>query len=245
MGIKGKIRKETAGYSMPPTAPLFQLPPFHYEGAEIVSVLFETEAEAAAELLPDALETASPQLAALSVLRYPFSTLGRYNEAILSVTATFEGRMVNYIAYILVTSVPPLAGGREIYGLPKKLAKIEIGEANGVFFGSVERPEGNKLCSVVVRPERHTAPESLPLTPAFSLRLIPGVEEGSGPALMELIEVGMEPRFESLYAGSGSIELTSQSALDPWHLLPVARQLSGFYGRFDMTLGWGKVRKRY
>ena len=101
-----------------------------------------------------------PSHAALMVVYYPTSTFGPYNEAILGVPCLWQGEDQFYIAQIVVDTVPPLVGGREIWGYPKKIAGIELSEEDEFVRGAVERPAGIRLVNVAMRPERPVPPAS-------------------------------------------------------------------------------------
>src|SRR6185437_12695486 len=99
-------------YSMPSDAPAYQAPPYHYRGAQAISIKFETDPEAALEVLPEPLELIEPACANLSIHWYPFTTFGPYHEAILRLYARHEGKPLTYIQQIFAdpaTTRPALA----------------------------------------------------------------------------------------------------------------------------------------
>jgi acetoacetate decarboxylase len=124
VGVRGRLTLDRLGYSMPSDAPAFQAPPYHYRNAQAVSVRFETDRDAALEVLPEPLEVIEPASANLSIYWYPFSTFGPYHEAILRLYARHEGKPLTYVQQIFVDTEPPMLAGREVWGFPKKLATI-------------------------------------------------------------------------------------------------------------------------
>ena len=52
--------------------------------------------------------------------------------------------------WTFLTTEAPLAAGREIWGIPKKLAHIEFTRENDHPMGSVERPKGLQICTGVM-----------------------------------------------------------------------------------------------
>jgi len=238
MGIKGRLAKERFGPSMPVHAPLLQNLPVYFRSARMALFQYVTDGEQAAELLPTALELTDPPTAVLALIEYPWTTIGPYNEAIQFLVCTYQGRAVQYVPHILVTSDVAMAGGREAYGYPKKIAHIEFVRENEILAGYVERPCGFRLCSGVIRPERPLDPSGLPLLPNVCLRVIP---PSAGPQLAELIEVGSDMRVKELWAGSGSCHFTGVSDLDPWHRIPVRQALSCAYAVADFELKEGRV----
>jgi len=246
MAKKGRLTKAQFGYGMPVDAPLFARPPIYYSNVEAISLTYETDEDAALDLLPDGLELTAPAIATVIFVRYPFSTLGPYEEAILGLACTFKGAAKFYIAHIVVNTDIPMAAGREIWGYPKKFAHITLEKEGDLVIGTMERPKGNRICTGVVRPERPLPP----MPPAkgggtLSLRVIPSPDGSPEPSLAELIDVPPDSKLIEAYEGAGSLVYNSPSDIDPWHKLAVKRMISAVYRRNDMVLHPGKVIKRY
>jgi acetoacetate decarboxylase len=243
---KGKLTRDKFGASMPVDAPYYQSPPFYYRDARSLTVTFETDPDAAAELLPEGLELPVPSHAAVMVIYYPTSTFGSYSEAVLGVPCRWQGEDQLYVAHIVVDTVPPLVGGREIWGYPKKIAGIELSEEDEFVRGTVERPTGVRLVSVTMRPERPLPPAGDDRLSVVSLRVIPSVEANQPPAVAELIQaVYTDRRVHEAWTGPATLQFDAKSAFDPWHVLPIRQVLLGAYSRFDFTLPHGRVLRRY
>jgi acetoacetate decarboxylase len=244
--LAGRLTKDRFGASMPVDAPYYQAPPFYYRDVRCMTVTYETDAEAAADLLPEGTEVSVPALAALMVVHYPASTFGPYNEAILGIVCAFEGTPHIYVAHIVVDTVPPLVGGREIWGYPKKIAAIEFAKEDEFLRGTVERPAGVRLVTAAMRPERPLEQHDDMGAPALSLRVIPSPERDAPPSVAELIQVPMEERHtHEAWSGPATLCYDAQSSLDPWHALPVRRVTGGVYSRYDFTLPHGRVVRMY
>lgn len=243
----GRLSKEKFGYSMPVHAPLYQPPPHYYRGARAIFVRYETDYEMALDLLPDALQLPKPATAIVMVIDYPFSTFGAYSEAIQGLECLWEGTPRTFVVHILVTSEAALAGGREIWGDPKKLAHIELRSQNELLVGTVERPHGTRLCTVMVRPQRLLEPpvRAHPTVNSIALRVIPNPESEAEPSIAELVEVPDEPDVHELWDGTGSLSFDTTSSFDPWSALPVRRIKRGYYRSYDLRSPAGKILKRY
>ena len=243
MGIRGRLTLEKLGYSMPSDAPAFQAPPYHYRHAQAVSVKFETDPEAALEVLPEPLELIEPACANLSIYWYPFSTFGPYHEAILRLYARHDGKALTYIQQIFVDTEPPLLAGREIWGFPKKLAKIGFERDRDMVVGTLERPAGVRLATVVMRPEQ-------PLSqlgsngPTTGLRIIPPADPAAGPAVAELIAADSQHQLHEAWEGPASISFTEHSILDPVDRFPIKRIVKGVYMEYNILLPAGRVIAR-
>jgi acetoacetate decarboxylase len=242
MAIKGRLAREHFGPSMPVHAPLFSSLPIYFRNARLAIFQYETNGEQAAEWLPSSLELTDPPSALLALIEYPWTTIGPYNEAIQSLVCTYNGRAVQYILNIVVTSDAAMAAGREAYGYPKKIAHIEFVRENEIFAGYVERPRNFRICSGLMRPEKPLDPSGLQILPNVCLRVIPA---SAGPMTAELIEVGWDMRVKECWTCSGSCHFTGISELDPWHKIPVRRILGCAYAIADFELKEGRVLETF
>ncbi|GAB4324004.1 MAG: acetoacetate decarboxylase [Dehalococcoidia bacterium] len=245
--LPGRLAKNRFGHSMPVDAPYYQEPPFYYRDVHAMTIVYETDAEAAADLLPEGLSLPLPAQAALVIVKYPTSTFGPYNEAILTIRCALDGVPHSYVAHIVVDTVPPLVGGREIWGFPKKIASIALDEDDELLVGAVERPAGVRLATATMRPER---PLDIPGDAAgggsLSLKIIPSAEAGKPPSVAELIRVPSTDRVvHESWAGPASLSFDAASDFDPWHRLPPRRVMTGVWSRYDFTLPAGEVVRRY
>jgi acetoacetate decarboxylase len=245
MPKSGRLNKKNIGFCMPGDAPLYSKPPIYYKDVEAVSFTYETDEEAVLDILPEGLEISSSPTASLIFIRYPFSTLGPYEEVILSIGCLWQGKPRNYIAHIVLNTDMPLAAGREIWGYPKKLAHITLEKEGDLIMGTMERPRGNRICTGVIRLEIPVEIVQAESVPGMSLKVIPSPEEGAEPSLMELIEVDTTSTTREAWQGPGFAQYNSTSTIDPWHRIAVRKQLMAVYRRYDLVLGYGKVVKRY
>lgn len=244
MAIQGRLTREKLGFSAPVDAPLYQAPPFHYRNITMLSFEYQTEAAAAAELLPEPFELVEPARAALTLGDYPWTTFGPYHEAFLGVACHYRGRPLLYVSHVFLDSEPALAAGREIWGIPKKLAHIEFVKEAGQWLGKVERPRGLVICTGVLRPERPLDPGDFEAVPLACLRVVPSPEAGAPPSALELVEVDVEYRPKELWAGPGSCHFTGASELDPWHKLPVRSVPRCVLAVHDLELRYGTVLEK-
>ncbi len=242
--MKGRLTLDRLGYSMPSDAPAFQAPPYHYRNAQAISIKFETDPESALEVLPEPLELIEPAAANLSFYWYPFTTFGPYHEAILRLYARHEGKPLTYIAQIFVDTEPPMLAGREVWGYPKKLARIGFERDKDMVIGWLERPQGVRLATAIMRPEQPVGALGSN-GPTTGLRIIPSAEPGDKrPALAELIAADTEHTIREAWAGPGSISFPDHSALDPVDRFPIKRILKAVYMEYDIKLPAGRVIAR-
>ena len=247
---KGKLTKERMGYSGPQNAPLFQKPPFYYRNVEAVVVYYETDEEAALELLPEDLELQTPPVVGIRLFNAPFTTLGAYSAAVVQLGCLWQGQPKAFVCYQIVTGDAAMAAGREIWGYPKKLGHVEIAKETQLITATVERPRKVRLCTATIKPEEpmdeaaiaSTVPQ---LGPNVNLKVIPSGAEGEGPSLVQLIESGGSGSVREFWRGPGSLTFDYPSPIDPWHRLAVKKIIGVYYSVGDSVLSLGSVLKTY
>jgi acetoacetate decarboxylase len=229
---------------MPADAPAFQPPPYHYRNAQAISVKFETNRDAALEALPEPLELIEPACANLSFYWYPFTTFGPYHEVILRLYARHEGKPLTYVQQIFVDTEPPLLAGREVWGFPKKLAKIGFERDRDMVVGKLERPKDVRLATALMRPERPVS--SLGSNgPTTGLRIIPSADPSNPrPALAELVAADSQHELREAWEGPASISFPESSIFDPVGRFPVGRIVKAVYMEYDILLPAGRVIAR-
>jgi acetoacetate decarboxylase len=242
---KGRLTRDKFNTNMPLDTPLYSQPPIYYKDVEAIIFTYETDEDAVLDILPEGLECQRPAIATVLIIKYHFSTLGPYDEAILGVSCSFEGKPRFYIPHIVVHSDIPFAAGREIWGYPKKFAHITLEKEGDLIIGTMERPKGNRICTGVIRPEKPVPIVETEKIPGISLRVIPSPDGSAVPSLAELIEVPPESTTIEAYTGTGFLQFNSISNIDPWHKFKVKNMLSAIYRRYDNVLHPGKVVKRY
>ncbi len=245
--LEGRLTKARFAQSIPVDAPYYEGPPFYYKDVDAMTIVYETDAEAAADMLPEGVSLILPAQAVLLVIYYPRSSFGPYNEAILTIRCAFDGVPHSYIAHIVVDTVPPLVGGREIWGFPKKIAHITFEEEQELVSGTVERPAGVRLVTATMRPEWPVEQRAEPPNGgSLSLKVIPSAEADKPPAVAELIRTpSLDRVVHEAWSGPATLSFDTASDLDPWHRLPVRKVLGGTRSRYDFTLPHGEIVRTY
>ena len=250
---KGKLRYEDFGYTMPVNDPVICCPPYHYRSIEAMYILYETDYESAAQMLPEPLEfTQDPPLAGLMMGNYTWSNLGIYREAILIFHVTYKGKKFLYLPNLFVTHEVPLIAGREIWGYAKKLANIEFKTERNQIISWVERPLGNRIVTAIVSPEINLSSDDWQNTDILSLKKIPNAEGNKKPDVCQLVGcafkltpiVGSDGIAE-LWRCKGSITYNTQSNDDAWYKAPVIKVIDAIYGWFNIYLPYGYIVHDY
>ena len=124
---------------------------------------------------------------------------------------------------------PPIAGGRELWGFPKKLASPELQVEKDTLVGALHFgpvPVAVATMGYKHRALAHRRPlrESM-AAPNYMLKIIPHVD--GTPRICELVRYYMEDvTVKGAWAGPAALELFHH-ALAPWRALPVLRGAFG------------------
>ena len=140
----------------------------------------------------------------------------------------------------------PIAGGRELWGFPKKLAspslKVETDTLVGTLdYGSVRvatATMGYKYNALDL-----AAVKTAMMEPGYLLKIIPCVD--GSPRLCELVEYHLEDiNLKWAYSGPAGLTLAAH-AMAPVADLPVLEIVSAAHFKADLTLGLGKIVHDY
>jgi acetoacetate decarboxylase len=113
---------------------------FDFYDAEMLTVLYETRPEIVERLLPPPLEPAQRSLAMAYLARFPRTNWGvPYLEAALFLRASYQDVEGSYCLAMPVTDDIAMAGGREIFGFPKKIGRIRLNRNENKVEGWAER----------------------------------------------------------------------------------------------------------
>ncbi len=226
-----------------------------FRGAEMVSAVFRTDAEVLSRILPRPLRPPDDPVALAFVARYPETSFGTvYNEAALFVQAIHRGRSGMYCLAMPVDDDMAMAGGREAFGYPKKMAdSITLREEGSTLIGSAVR-KGTEIIRVEVDPRATEGVEKLAMTgvpdpanphsftvTAYTFKHFTSPTMRGFDYVPRLVAepVVMRPRPD-VRCGVGSVSLTS-SPYDPLGEVPVRELIVCAYGRFDNSMLPGKV----
>ena len=113
-------------FAMPLTSPAFPCGPYRFVNREYLIITYRTDPERLRAVVPEPLEVAEP-LVKYEFIRMPDSTgFGDYTETGQVIPVTFRGKRGGYTHCMFLNDEPPIAGGRELWGFPKKLANPSL-----------------------------------------------------------------------------------------------------------------------
>jgi acetoacetate decarboxylase len=114
----------------------------HQLGVKTLTVHFETEPDAIAALLPPPLEPAAAHVGLAWVSDVGNSTcVGPYRYSGLGIRARYRDVTAYYILTTAVSTPEAVTFARELYGEPRKLAKVTFEEQGEHIWGHAERHE--------------------------------------------------------------------------------------------------------
>src|SRR3989442_15491902 len=116
----------TTAFAMPLTNPAFPSGPYRFINREYFIIQYRTDPEALRRVVPEPLALTEP-VVNYEFIRMPDSTgFGDYTESGQVIPVTFRGRKGGYSHCMFLNDDPPIAGGRELWGFPKKLAQPSL-----------------------------------------------------------------------------------------------------------------------
>lgn len=227
-----------------------------YEDCEALVAFFQTTNDVTA-MLPDGITTYSdPPTAGVFLTRYPFSTVGEYNEFVTAIQVEdLDGELAYYIPYIYVTNDAALAAGRELAGAPKKLASIDLDTDGTPMRASLSRPADTELVSLTVTPEQRAVGGLIETLledeiSMLSIRHLPPIEGGDGCTQLvkwySALEFHEDARGRpKRWLGPHTLAYPERSTTDPVANVAVEESMAGLYTQFDMALGVHEVHKTW
>lgn len=229
-------------FAMPLTQPAYPPGPYRFYDREFLIITYRTDLDKLREIVPEPLEVAS-DLVKFEFIRMPDSTgFGNYTEAGQVIPVRFRGTSGNYTLNMFLNDHPPIAGGRELWGFPKKLAGPSLTTETDTLVGTLDygpvRVATGTMGYKHEEGDRKATLSSL-ASPNFLLKIIPHVD-GSA-RICELVEYHLEDvQLKGVWTGPGALSLVPH-ALAPVASLPVREIVSTTHFIADLTLGLGKV----
>lgn len=225
-------------------ASYFAVPARLFPGARMLGAMFETRPETVARLLPPPLLPAEAPNALVFIAEYPETNLGPgYREAALFLSCRYQGETGTYCLSMPIDSEEVrCTNGREVFGFPKKLAKIHLERRGEAVHGWVER-HGVRFFELRVN-LMSSIPSLPPTGPNFLFKASPRIDLTpgfDGPVLLCKQVTEVAPRSVEV----GVPEVTFRdSPRDPWSEVEVVSPLAGFYLLSDNTMRPGAVVAR-
>jgi acetoacetate decarboxylase len=243
--VKKEDVKRTA-FAMPLTSPSFPRGPYRFIDREYLVITYRTDPAALTRVVPEPLKVAAPEVR-FQFIRMPDSSgFGEYRGAGQVIPVTYDGKPGSYVHSLFLDAESPLAGGREIWGFPEKLAniscKVETDTLLGTLdYGRIRLATGTMGYKYQTRDEagmkRNLAEAN------YLLKIVPHVD--CTPRIVELVRYHFEDVvLKGAWTGPAGLQL-ARHALAPLSELPVEEIVSAVHFVADLTLGLGTVVHDY
>jgi acetoacetate decarboxylase len=214
--------------------------------ANISLIEYLTDPGALRAVVPEPLEIPSP-LVKFEFIRLRDTTgFGDFTECGQMIPVRFRGENGIYVHSMFLDDEAPIAGGREIWGFPQKLARPKLCHESEVLAGTLYF--GSVLCAVGSMGYKHEELDPGPIQrelgePNFLLKIIPHVD--GGPRVCELVRYRWQDvLLKGAWGGPAALQLFAH-AMGNVAKLPVLDVLSGAHFIADVTLGIGEVVHDY
>jgi acetoacetate decarboxylase len=120
-------------------SPSYPRGPYRFVDREYLIITYETDADAIRDALPEVLQPDGSNMVLYEFIRMPDSAgFGDYTESGVVIPARLGDEHVNFTAQMNLDDEPPIAGGREIWGFPKKHAKPRLAVVQDKLTGTLE-----------------------------------------------------------------------------------------------------------
>jgi len=238
------VRK--TAFAMPLTNPAFPIGPYRFIDREYLIITYRTDPEKLRAVVPEPLQVDEP-LVKYEFIRMPDSTgFGDYTETGQVIPVSFQGRKGGYSHCMFLNDHPPIAGGRELWGFPKKLASPSLRAEIDTLVGTLDYGPVRVATATMGYKHRSADVQAVKVAlsaPNFLLKIIPHVD--GGPRICELVEYYLEDiQIKGAWTGPAALSLSAH-ALAPVAELPVLEVVSAVHILADLTLGLGEVVHDY
>jgi acetoacetate decarboxylase len=233
-------------FAMPLTSPAYPRGPYRFVNREYFIITYRTNPDALRAVIPAPLEFTEPTVK-YEFIRMPDSTgFGDYTESGQVIPVSFRSQAGGYVHAMYLDCDPPIAGGREIWGFPKKLAAPSLKVEKDTLLGILRFDQVPVAVATMGYKHRAVALDRIRealAAPNYLLKIIPHVD---GTArICELVSYACgDICVKGAWEGPAALELFHH-ALAPVAALPVLEVLSGVHILSDLTLNLGTVVHDY
>lgn len=231
-------------FAMPLTSPSALQIDYSFGNREYLIIAYETDIEALQAVVPEPLKVTS------NIVKFEFMKMpdahgfGSFSEAGQVIEVEFEGKPGTYSHMMFLDNLAPIAGGREIWGFPKKYAnprlEIDVDTVLGTLkYNSVDVAVGTM--GFKYKPlDIATMHKNLTETPNYLIKIIPHAN-GKEASLCQLVRYFLKDvTVHGAWTGPAALQLF-EHALAPVAKLPVRKVISGTHLIADLTLGFGEI----
>ncbi|KTD32854.1 acetoacetate decarboxylase [Legionella nautarum] len=241
---EAQIKKDA--FAMPFSCPSYPRGPYQFNNREYFIITYETDIDLLREIVPAPLEVVEPHVN-FEVIRMPDSTgFGDYTESGQVIPVRYKGKTGSYTHAMYLDDQPPISGGREIWGFPKKLAqpslKVEKETLVGILDYGCCRVATATMGFKYEKLDGEAVKKAMS-GPNYLLKIIPHVDGTT--RICELVEYHLENLvIKGAWTGPARLDL-NYHALAPIAFLPVKNIVKATHVITDLVLPYGRVVHDY
>lgn len=223
---------------LPEYSPLFPRLPYEYKDYQKVSVYCKGESETLKRFLPKEFELISDIFEVFILQNNEIDGLDLYSEGGIVIPCSYKDQSGACVAFEYVDTDDALCAGREIWGYPKKLAKVQFSQNNDSIKGMIER-RGKKIIDIAF--QRNDQQIEIPnLSPRLQVKRMPHPET-YGTDINKIIKNELQNTvIKKKVFGEAKLTM-EQSAADPLYQLGVKEIVGAMYIEGAFTLTYGEV----
>lgn len=216
--------------------------PYRFINREFFIITYETDPDVLRAIVPSILEIPKP-VVKFEFIRMPDSTgFGDYTESGQVVPVRYKGEDCGFTISMFLDCESPIAGGREIWGFPKKLAKPHLFVNEDTLIGTLDYSGIRIATATMGYKHRHLDENKLLQSMKQPILLLKNIPDVDGKPLINQLTrtVLTDVTVKGGWTGPGSLELHPH-ALAPIADLPVKKIISTVHFITDLTLPYGEV----
>jgi len=211
-------------FAMPFQCPAYSRGPYEFFGREFLTISYRTDLDRFRAAVPEPLQVKDP-IVNFEFIRMPDSAgFGNYTESgqILAVVDQ-DGNESGYSNFLYLDDGAATAGGREIWGFPKKMAKPRLEVDADALVGTLDygkiRVANGTMGYKYTPMDAEAEAAKMMETPNYLLKIIPNPD--CTPGLCQLVRYhAQNVKIQQAWTGPAALQLF-QHALAPVANLPV------------------------
>lgn len=241
-------QKPENSFSFPWDAPLVPEFPFTFRNVDVMTLVYRSDPQAIAALLPPPLERTSDIVLIHIYNMNDVEWLGRYGECNVMVGARLGDKVAGaYSPYLFLDSDVGLAHGREVHGQPKKLGRPRVELRKDLLVGTVRRNGIDIITGTMGYKQRRgdisVLRHEIDFVINLNYKVIPQIDGTTAVRQITSRQLA-EVKLHECWTGPCTVELRP-NAQAPVYKLRVVETLDGYFWRADFTLVKGAVVHDY
>ena len=235
--------------SMPASGPSYPKGPYRFVRREYLIITYETDPQVIRDVLPEPLQPARGNLMYFEWIKMPDSSgFGDYEEAGCGIPALLDGQPCNFSVQMYLDDGPPITGGREIWGFPKKYGSPTLQTVKDTLTGTLHYGGERVAMGTMAFKHRSLSQEHDRVAGEVAalnvnLKLLPDVD--GQPKIAQLVGYNAtDVHVHGAWEGPARLHLIPHVNC-PVADLPVRRIVGGRHQIVDFTLPYGRVLHDY